>query len=124
MCLQNPARSLRVLLVEDHMDTARILSRLLKRSGHAVTVAHSIHEAIDAAERLPFDALLSSIHLPDGNGMDLFRDLRRRSPGLLGVAMTSVDGLEADTREAGFASHLMKPLDWAQVARALVIPWA
>ena len=66
----------RILLVEDHLDTARGLSRILGRSGHQVTAAHNLETAVSMASEKPFDLLVSDIGLPDGTGIELIRRLR------------------------------------------------
>lgn len=63
----------RLLLVEDHADTARVLGRLLRHNGHEVELANSLGEAVEALLRQPFDLLLSDLDLPDGTGIDLLR---------------------------------------------------
>jgi two-component system, chemotaxis family, CheB/CheR fusion protein len=109
-------RPLRLLLVEDHEDTAEALADLLRLSGHQVTVAGSIVEALAAAEaggeRGGFDLVLSDLGLPDGSGHELMRELARRH-GIKGIALSGY-GMEEDVRrsgEAGFACHLTKPVD-------------
>ena len=102
----------RVLLVEDHPDTRQVLARLLKSLGCVVTTAGSVKEAIDAAERQPFDLLLSDIGLPDGSGIDVMRHVGARHK-LKGVALSGY-GQDEDlrrSREAGFETHLTKPVN-------------
>jgi len=110
-------RSLEILLVEDHDDTARVLSRLLQRLGHRVRVADSVSAALSAANQ-PFDLLLSDIGLPDGTGNDLIRKLRQqRSQHFPAVALTGF-GMEEDvakSREAGFTDHLTKPVNFQRL---------
>lgn len=108
----------RVLLVEDHADTARVLSRLLAGNGHAVITAYSIAEALAALRENDFDILISDIGLPDGTGIDLIRavreDLRKNMPA---VALTGF-GMEDDikrTLHAGFNDHLTKPVNFARL---------
>ena len=60
-----------VLLVDDHLDTCLGMSRLLKRRGYKVAVAHSVTEALATANGETFDLLISDIGLPDGTGFDL-----------------------------------------------------
>jgi PAS domain S-box-containing protein len=110
-------RTLEILLVEDHDDTARVLGRLLERLGHRVRIADSVAAALTAAEQ-PFDLLLSDIGLPDGTGNDLIRQLReRRSLQFPAVALTGF-GMEEDvakSREAGFTDHLTKPVNFQRL---------
>ncbi len=102
---------LRLLVVEDHADTARVLSLLLRRAGFVVNLAHSVTAALELAEREPFDLLVSDLGLPDGTGHDLMRQLRSHRP-VPGIAMSGF-GMEEDLRkskEAGFSEHLVKPI--------------
>jgi two-component system CheB/CheR fusion protein len=120
-------RPLRILLVEDHPDTAAQISRLLKRSGHTVTWAGSLREArsVVAAAHThgngsAYDLVVSDLGLPDGNGHELMRELSG-TYGLTGIALSGY-GMEADLRqsaEAGFARHLTKPVDWQDLKNAI-----
>jgi len=106
----------RILLVEDHPDTARTLARLLIAIGYEVRVAINTSEALQLAEAEPFDIVISDIGLPDGTGHELMRQLREKH-GLRGVALTGY-GMEDDmrnSREAGFLDHVVKPIDVAQL---------
>jgi CheY-like chemotaxis protein len=112
---------LRILIVEDHADTALLLKRLLEASGCAVETAGSVAEATEAAERECFDILVSDLGLPDGTGCDLMRSLRERYP-LKGIAMSGY-GMDEDLRkslEAGFSEHLVKPVDISALERAIL----
>src|SRR6202035_2909180 len=78
-------RSMRVLVVEDHPDTAEQFARLLRRAGHEVVCAGSIKEAQACASVAPdqnracaFDILISDMDLPDGSGRELMRNLAQR----------------------------------------------
>ena len=73
-----PRAGLAILLVEDHPDTLRMMTRLLQHMGHQVESASSVAEAIAISDGRVFDLLLSDIGLPDGSGLDVVRDLSRR----------------------------------------------
>ncbi len=106
-------QSLRILLVEDHQDTAAALARLLRMFRHQVSVAGTVADAMDLAMTEPFDLIISDIGLPDGTGHDLMRQLTERERHIKGIALTGY-GMESDverSREAGFLDHLMKPVD-------------
>lgn len=111
---------LRLLLVEDHDSTLEVLSRLLKRAGHVVVTATTLAEALSAAKKGSFDLVISDLGLPDGTGTELMRIVRARY-GLRGIALSGygMDDDRARSRQAGFAAHLTKPVDFEQLQRAL-----
>jgi signal transduction histidine kinase len=105
-------RSVRILLVEDHEDTNRSLTRMLRRRGYEVHPASDIRSALDLATSQQFDVLVSDIGLPDGSGIDLLKALRAKRE-VFGIALSGY-GMEEDIRrsgEAGFSHHLVKPVD-------------
>ena len=103
---------MRILLVEDHEDTNRSLTNLLRRRGYHVQSALSFQSAVNLSAKEQFDVLISDLALPDGNGIDLMQKLALKQP-LLGIALTGF-GMEDDIRksyDAGFKHHLVKPID-------------
>lgn len=118
--LDAAVQSSRILLVEDHADTAQQLKRLLNRAGHEVTCAVSLEEARKRAAEAPFDLVLSDLGLPDGSGHDLMRELGPLY-GFPGIALSGY-GMEEDVKEsltAGFARHLTKPVNWTELKVAI-----
>jgi signal transduction histidine kinase len=111
---------IRVLLVEDHADTARALSRLLSVSGYAVGTAGTVEAALKLAAAEPFDVMVSDIGLPDATGFELMR-LVREQFALKGIALTGFgqDDDLARSREAGFADHVVKPVDIGRLDAAI-----
>ena len=67
-------RPLRILLVEDHGVTAKMMRMVLTADGHAVETAGDVATALELAGRHAFDLLLSDLGLPDGSGHDLMRN--------------------------------------------------
>jgi CheY-like chemotaxis protein len=109
---RNERRALRVLFVEDHEDSNRSLTALLKRRGYDVYSAYDVASAVSAAENFPFDVLVSDMGLPDGTGNDLIAQLSQNR-SVFGIALTGY-GMENDIQEsqsAGFRHHLIKPVD-------------
>jgi PAS domain S-box-containing protein len=101
----------RVLLVEDNADTREVFELALSALDCTVATASNIAEAIAAAEREPFDLLISDIGLPDGSGISLMRELRSLHD-LRGIALSGF-GREQDlakSKECGFDVHLVKPV--------------
>lgn len=119
------ARALRVLLVEDHQDTAMQLTRLLRHAGHEVTWAATLHQARQliasrAGQPNEFNMLISDLGLPDGNGQDLMRDLSHHHP-IPGIALSGY-GMKDDIRNsiaAGFSRHMTKPVNWQELKTAI-----
>ncbi len=112
--------SVSVLLIEDHEPSLAVMSKLLRQAGHAVTGATSAASGTAAARRETFDVVISDLGLPDGSGLDVMRQLRDRYAGRA-IALTGY-GMEADvaaSRDAGFAEHLTKPVDFAALDAAI-----
>ena len=110
----------RLLVVEDHSPTLQVMAMLLTREGYQVVTATSIAEALAAADRDPFDLVISDLGLPDGNGTQLMEQLRDRH-GLRGVALSGY-GRDADitrSRDSGFVAHLVKPVRVSELRRVL-----
>jgi two-component system CheB/CheR fusion protein len=107
-----PAPGVRVLLVEDHHETATVLARLLRQLGHDVRIADSMASALELVSASSFDLVISDIGLPDGTGHDLMKQIKEKH-GIPGVALTGY-GMEEDlsrSAEVGFAEHVVKPVD-------------
>ena len=114
------SNSLRLLLVEDHEPTLMILARLLRRRGHDVVTASTVASALSLASTQSFDLVITDIGLPDGNGIDLMRQLTK-DYGLRGIALSGY-GMAADrakTQQAGFLAHLVKPINFDQLHHVL-----
>lgn len=125
------AKGAKILLVEDHADSAAVVARLLRWLGHDVrraatcAQAKAAAEAEAAVEAGPFDLLLCDIGLPDGDGCELLRELRQRyGLELEGVAMTGYV-YPADRERclaAGFSRFLPKPFDLDDLRTAVAGP--
>ena len=114
------ADSMSLLLVEDHVDTAKVMARLLRVLGHRVTVAHTVADGLSAADAAGFDLVVSDLGLPDGSGLDLMAALRDRH-ALRGICLSGF-GMDDDLRrsgEAGFLEHLVKPVSLETLSAAL-----
>jgi CheY-like chemotaxis protein len=113
-------RSLRLLVVDDHADTADVLGQLLTLSGHDVRTAGSGQEALQLVDDHVFDVLVSDLGLPDMTGYELMRRIAEIRP-IKGIAISGY-GMEEDierSREAGFGDHLVKPVTLPRVEQAL-----
>jgi len=112
---------LRILLLEDHVDTSESLTLLLELQGHTVTQAFDVATALGHAREQDFDILLSDLGLPDGTPEEVMKAvaLRNSAPG---VALTGF-GMDKDierTRSYGFMHHLVKPVDVRRLEEILL----
>jgi two-component system CheB/CheR fusion protein len=116
-----PGRKLRILLVEDHADTVRIIRRLLTAEGHSVQAADDVASALKLACGEEFDVLVSDLGLPDGGGHQLMRELLARGRQPPGIALSGYGTAEdvQRSREAGFLEHLTKPVTFEALQEAL-----
>ncbi len=113
----------RVLVVDDHPDTAEVLSVLLHMLGHEARCALRGRDALQLARELDPDLVLLDIGLPDITGYEVVRALRadHRRPARFIAAVTGHCMPKDVTRaaQAGFDQHLVKPIDLGKVRQIL-----
>lgn len=109
----------RVLVVDDNVDAARALQRLLDLKGHTAEVAHDGRTALAVLERFEAELVLLDLGLPGLDGLDVARLIRSRPGGgtirIVAVTGWGQDEDRARTREAGFDEHLTKPIRAAEI---------
>ena len=113
-------RACEVLLVEDHVDTATVITLLLKKFGHRVEAATTVADGLCRFRAGKFDIVLSDLGLPDGSGFDFIRQVRAEST-VPAIALTGY-GMEDDIRacrDAGFDAHLTKPVNFTDLDAAI-----
>jgi CheY-like chemotaxis protein len=113
-------RSLRILLVDDNADTLNYLATILRRKGHDLRIASDMSTALRLASLAEFDLLISDIELPDGSGLELMWRLRA-TRAVTGIALSGFGSPEdiEQSRTAGFALHLVKPVDFRRLEQAM-----
>ena len=113
----------RILVVDDHRDSAESLAMLLRLSGHDVRTARDGRQAIVEAEVYQPDLVLLDIGLPGLDGYEVARRLRSEpSAGHPKLVALSGYGREEDLREAyaaGFDHYLIKPVDFDALQKLL-----
>ena len=123
---QDPERrtaSLRVLVVDDNVDSADTVGFVLRRLGHEIRTEYDGARALAAADAFRPDLILLDIGMPGMDGHDVAREIRQTPwGGTTTIIAVSGWGEEADkrrSREAGFDQHVVKPLDFEGVQRLL-----
>jgi len=104
---------MRLLLVEDTQDVAEAIVASFARRGDAIDHCASAGAARDALAVQGYDVVILDINLPDGTGVDLLREIRRRqdaTPVLMLTARIEVDDRVA-ALDAGADDYLVKPFD-------------
>lgn len=127
---RSPAANLdrppRILLIEDNVDAAQMLAMALEAQGYRVDVAHDGQAGLDAFEQSAPDIVLLDIGLPRVDGYEVARRLRSRTDGddLKIVALTGYGDPESRKRTsaAGIDAHMVKPVDFATLERAIERP--
>jgi two-component system, OmpR family, response regulator RegX3 len=110
------ADPLRILFVEDEPSIAEPFSHALARAGFATTTVGTAAEALAAAERVAPDLVLLDLMLPDGDGREVCRELRRR--GDVPIVMLTARGTESDRvvgLELGADDYVVKPFSGVEV---------
>jgi signal transduction histidine kinase/CheY-like chemotaxis protein len=114
---RGPAR--RILVVDDNVDNADSLALFLRQRGHLVDTAYDGEAAFAAAERFRPDLMLLDIGLPKINGHDVCQRIRLQPWGrAMRIIAQTGWGQDADrlrSQHAGFDSHLVKPVDPAEL---------
>jgi two-component system response regulator HydG len=114
-------KNLRILVVDDDRDFAEGVADVLRLHGHETVVAHSGEEALDAFTETEFDLTFMDVQLPGWNGVESFREFRRRFPGAKVVMMTAYGVVGEPERgpERGVLGLFHKPLDFGAVLEVL-----
>jgi CheY-like chemotaxis protein len=118
--VQQTARTLRLMIVDDNADAGQMLGMYLESDGHHIFVEQDSRSALARARIEAPDACLLDIGMPDMDGNELARRLRAQpetSRSTL-IAITGY-GQESDRKaalDAGFDHHLVKPVDTAKLA--------
>jgi PAS domain S-box-containing protein len=120
--------SRRILVVDDNVESAKTLARLLRMMGHEVRTVHDGMAALEAAQDGWPQVVLLDIGLPGLDGLEVARRLRQ-DPGLQDTLLVAMTGYGQDedrhhSQEAGFNAHLVKPLDLEALQTLLARPEA
>lgn len=118
--------SCRVLVVDDHVDSAETLAVLLRANGYEVLAASDGLQAVEMAIAHRPEVVLLDIGLPGINGFEVCR--RMRAAGLNDAHIVALTGFgqKSDrerSQEAGFDAHMIKPIALAELLKLLSTRW-
>lgn len=108
---------MRILVIEDNPDMASALRQGLKENGYSVDVAHKGYEGEELAASEPYDLVLLDVMLPDRDGVDLCRNLRRRGVSSYVLMLTALSSTahKVSGLDAGADDYLAKPFDFEEL---------
>lgn len=111
----------RVLVVDDELDVRRLISIVLSSAGAVVQAAQSKEEALQLIADNAFDAIVSDISMPGGDGLSLLEEVRNRGCDTPAIALSALPwpDVQARVRKAGFALHLEKPVELSMLTEAV-----
>ena len=105
--------NIKIVVVEDHADIRRLITRFLSDQGAQIFAAKNAFEGLRWVREIQPDVVLSDLKMPGRSGFDLLADIQdfSRSLGrtIPVIAMTAYRYKQAETAAAGFRTHLEKP---------------
>ncbi|HEX3283009.1 MAG TPA: PAS domain S-box protein [Pyrinomonadaceae bacterium] len=110
-------QGLRILIVDDETDALDLISMELAQHGARVTGVSSAEEALQSLSRETFDVLISDIGMPQMDGYDLIREVRKQEAGtqkpIPAIALTAYARVQDRMRAilAGYSTHVAKPVE-------------
>jgi CheY-like chemotaxis protein len=124
---KTPERS--ILLVEDNAVNQLVAMKLIRKHGHAVTVANNGCDAIELLQKQTFDLILMDIQMPEMDGFEATSIIRQREAGsgirvpIIAITAHAMKGDEENCLEAGMDGYLSKPIDGSKLIE-MIERWA
>lgn len=108
---------MRILVVEDNPDLASAIRQGLKENGYSVDVVHKGFDAEELAVSEPYDLVILDVMLPDRDGLDVCRNLRRRDVSAYILMLTALSNTEHKIAglDAGADDYLTKPFEFDEL---------
>lgn len=121
---EQQAAPIRILLLEDDTPLREHFARVLDAwpEGELVAACATLEEALDVLLAEPVDLLMTDLNLPDGNGVEAIRLLRRRYPEADAMVISALADDETVLRaiEAGAVGYLLKDADSMELVEAIL----
>ena len=108
---------MRLLLVEDSVRLQELLGDALNRAGYGLDAVGTIAELVNAAASIRYDLIIIDLGLPDGDGLDAIRSLRKAGMTVPILIITARGSIEqrVDGLDSGADDYLTKPFNHAEL---------
>jgi DNA-binding response OmpR family regulator len=112
---------MRILLVEDHQRLAKSINAGLARFGFGVDAFSTVVDGMNAFRAMSYDAIILDLGLPDGDGLDVLREIRQANSGAPILILTARDSIEDRVLglDTGADDYIIKPFAMAELAARL-----
>jgi PAS domain S-box-containing protein len=111
---EDKIKHLKILLAEDNVSSQKVALQILKRLGYRADVAANGIEVLQALERQPYDLVLMDVRMPEMNGLEATRIIRKRWPdselAIIAVTAYALEGDREKCLEAGMDGYISKPV--------------
>jgi DNA-binding NtrC family response regulator len=120
-------KSLSILVADDEDSIRSLLEHFLRHSGHTVVVVANAREACEVMARQVFDLVITDVLMPDGDGLDLITELKKKQPNARILAISGggryLEGSDYLKLAKGLGAHtaMMKPFTWQQLQDAMEV---
>ena len=110
-----PVRPINILVVEDNLTNQKVARQILKRIGYEIDIANNGVEAVDAVEKKAYDLIFMDIHMPEMNGLEATREIRKKflsgqGPKIIALTADVLAGEREICLEAGMEDYVSKPV--------------
>jgi two-component system sensor histidine kinase/response regulator len=110
---------LQILIAEDNVINQQVIQYILQKLGYTPTIAQNGREAVDLAAAGDFDIILMDLQMPEMDGLEATRMIRRhtadRQPVIIALTANAMEGDEEECLEAGMNDYLGKPVKLEEV---------
>lgn len=108
---------MKILIVEDEVDMAITIKSALEQNNYRVESAHTFKTALDKIISFPYDCILLDLGLPDGNGLDLLKELKTMRKDEAVIILSAKDAVDDKIKglELGADDYLAKPFHLAEL---------
>ena len=115
--------SMHILLAEDNVSSQKVVRQMLKRLDCTVDVVANGIEALQALQRQPYDLVLMDVRMPEMDGLEATRIIRRRwpedGPKVIAITAYALEGDREKCLAAGMNDYISKPVKMEELAAIL-----